>query len=95
MNTSRLNEVKAPQHRRTLRSRLRLLQLFCDFFLALRISQSGFLGDARFRLDAHGLQLLGDLALLLRDGAHGLEFFRHCLGSPSLHLLLLRLDLRW
>ena len=77
-----------------LQDRLTLPELLLYFFFALRVADRRFLGDARLGLDAHGLEFFGDLALLLRDGAHRLEFFRHCLRSPRLHFLFLRLDLR-
>ena len=124
MDTSRIDGVKAPQHRGTPSSHLQdgldallffdgleprllalpldlledglgLLELLLDLALALRVPNSGFSGDARLRLESHGLQLLGDLPFLLGDGAHRLKFFGYRLRAPRLHLLLLRLDLRW
>ena len=75
--------------------RLTLLELLLDLLLPFRISDCCFLRDSSFRLDPHRLQLLGDLALLPGDGAHGLELLGYRLRSPSLHLLFFGLDLCW
>ena len=124
MDTSRIDGVKAPQHRGTPSSHLQdgldalllldrfqprllalaldlledglgLLELLLDLALALRVPNSGFSGDARLRLESHGLQLLGDLPFLLGDSSHGLKFFGYRLRAPRLHLLFFGLDLCW
>ena len=74
--------------------RLTLLELLLDLLFTFSVSNSGFFRDARLRLDPHRFELLGDLALLPGDGAHGLELLGDGLGPSGLHLLLLGLDLR-
>jgi len=74
---------------------LGLLELLLDLALALGVADRGLFGNSRFRFNSHGLQLLGDLALLPGDGAHRFKFFGDGLGAPSLHFLFFCLHLCW